>query len=60
LTVSQRMPGGLDPDDWQLVTEVMGAIKQSLPDAGQRPPGEVMNYLLEAIRAHDAKLIEDE
>ena len=29
--------------------EVMGAIKQSLPDANAREPGEVLQYTLEAI-----------
>ena len=57
LSINAKLPGGLDPDDWQLVTEVMSAIKQSLPDASQRAPGEVMEYVLQAIRSHDAKVI---
>jgi len=35
-----------------------GAIKVARsPDAGQRPLAEIFNYVLEAIRAHDAKTI---
>jgi hypothetical protein len=33
------------------------AVKDALPDANRRLPAEVMNFVLEAIRAHDAKLI---
>ena len=36
----------------------VGAVKRGLPDAGVRPPGEVMSFVLAAIRAHDAKVIE--
>ena len=42
LSINAKLPGGMDPDDWQLVTEVMGAIKQSIPDANTRQPGEVL------------------
>ena len=58
LTVTQRVPGGLDPDDWSIALEVFAAIKQALPEASQRQPGEVLQFVLEAIRAADAKLIE--
>ena len=57
VTLRQQLPGGLDQQDWQLVTEIMGAIKEALPDAGQRQPGEVMQYVLDAIRAQSATLI---
>jgi hypothetical protein len=60
VSLSARLPGNLEPDDWQLVTEVMGAIRQALPEANQRQPGEVMQFVLDAIRAHDAKLIESD
>ena len=60
IALEQRLPGGMSPDDWNLVVEVMGAIKQSLPDANAREPGEVLQYTLEAIRARGAKVIEVE
>lgn len=58
LTLEARLPGNLDPADWSIVLEVMGAIKQALPDANSRDPGEVTNHVLEALRTHDAKVIE--
>jgi hypothetical protein len=58
VSLSTRMPGGLEPDDWQLAIEVFRAVKEALPDASNRQPGEVMNFVLDAIRSRDAKLIE--
>ena len=55
LSINAKLPGGMDPDDWQLVTEVMGAIKQSIPDANTRQPGEVLEHTLAALRAYSAK-----
>ena len=59
VTLQARLPGNLDPSDWQLVMEILGAVRQSLPDANSRAPGEVMNFVLDAINAHSAPLIED-
>jgi hypothetical protein len=58
LTVQQRLPGNLEPTDWDVVMEVVDAVRQAIPDAGQRQPGEVMQHVLEALRSHDAQLIE--
>jgi hypothetical protein len=58
VTIEQRLPGGLSSDDWQLVLEVMQAIKTAIPAAGDRPPGQVLAYALEALRAHDSKMID--
>jgi hypothetical protein len=58
LTVHQRLPGNLEPTDWAVVMEVVDAVRQAIPDAGQRQPGEVMQHVLEALRSHDAQLIE--
>lgn len=58
LTVSQRLPGGLEAEDWAIAVSLFGAIKQALPDASTRSPSEVLNFVLEAIRSFDAKLIE--
>jgi hypothetical protein len=55
LSINAKLPGDMDPDDWQLVTEVMGAIKQSLPNANDRQPGEVLEHTLAALRAYSAK-----
>src|SRR5262245_45918162 len=45
-------------DDWSIVLEVMGAVKAALPDANARRPGEVMEHVLSALRAHEAKMID--
>jgi hypothetical protein len=58
LTVSQRVPGGLEADEWAIALEVFQAVRAGLPEADKRQPGEVLNFVLDAIRAHDAKLIE--
>jgi hypothetical protein len=58
VTLSARLPGNLDPEDWQIALAVFQVVKDALPDANQRQPGEVMAYVLEALRSHDAKLIE--
>src|SRR5262249_34049725 len=56
LTMDQRLPGNLDPADWQLAMDVFQAIKEALLDANQREPREVMSYVLDAIRAHSERL----
>jgi hypothetical protein len=62
LALTQKLPGVLSLADWELVLQVMDAIKQALPDAGDRKPGDVLNYVLSALNAYappiDAKLIE--
>ena len=60
LSVESRLPGGLDADTWSIATAVFSAVKDALPDAGKHQPAEVMNYVLEALRAHGAKTIEGE
>lgn len=37
---------------------ILRAIKQALPNAGQCEPGQVLQHVLDAIRAHRAKVIE--
>jgi len=58
LTISERLPGGLDAEDWQLTMEILHATRQALPDASERKPGDVLSFVFEAIRAHNAKAIE--
>jgi hypothetical protein len=52
VTLQQKLPGGLQPDDWQLALAVFQAVKDALPDTNQRQPTEVMEFVLQAIRAH--------
>jgi hypothetical protein len=58
LTIFERLPGGLNADDWQLTMEMLHAIRQAMPDANERKPGDVMAFVLEAIRAHNGKAID--
>jgi hypothetical protein len=58
VTLTSKLPANLDATDWQMLIETLDAIKQCLPDAGQRQPGEVMRYVLEAIRMANAPTIE--
>src|SRR5262245_19234632 len=60
ISIERRLPGGLPAEDWAIVMEVMNAVKASLPDANARRPGEVMEHVLKALRAYDAKTIEGE
>ena len=51
-TIETQLPGNLSLEDWSLLREIMDAIKQALPDAANRPAGEV----LELVKA---KLLSD-
>jgi hypothetical protein len=54
LTVQQNYSFQLDPVD----LEILRAIKAAIPDAGDRQPGEVFNVVMDALRAHNARLID--
>jgi hypothetical protein len=58
VTVEQSLPGGLGPEDWSLLQEVIQAVKAGIPDAANAKPGEVFSRVLDALRAHDAKTID--
>jgi hypothetical protein len=45
----------LDAGDLQ----ILKAIKQALPNAGEREPAEVLQFVLDAVRAHQAKVVID-
>ena len=59
VTIDQRLRGGLSPDDWSIAMAIFQAVNEALPDANARAPGEVLNFVLDAIKAHCAPLIED-
>jgi hypothetical protein len=54
LTIQTQLPGGLSADD----LAVLRAIRDSVPDANNRSPQDVLEYVRDAIRAHGAKTIE--
>lgn len=58
LSLSARLPGNLEADDWALAMSVFSAIREALPDANSRQPAEVLNFVRDAIHAASAKTIE--
>jgi hypothetical protein len=58
VAISARLPGNLNPDDWELAMSVFSAVREALPDANQRAPSNVLQHVLDALRAYDAKLVE--
>jgi uncharacterized protein DUF5681 len=45
VTVEQSLPGNLSAQDWQVMREIVEAVKQAVPDASTKPPGEVLDYV---------------
>ena len=58
VTVEQQLPGNLSMEDWQMMKEVIAAVRQAIPDAAGAPPGAVLEHVLGALRAAQAKPIE--
>ena len=52
LTIKARSGALSEPD-----MEILRAIRQAIPGANDRQPGEVLSFVLEAVRAHSAKTI---
>ena len=50
LTIEQSLPGNLSPSDWVDLRELLSAVQSALPDAADRPPGEVFRYALDALK----------
>ena len=57
LTIEQTLPGNLSMEDWQVMREIVAAVRQAIPDAAGAPPGDVLEHVLSALRQADAKLI---
>ena len=59
LTIEQTLPGNLSMEDWQVMREIVAAVRQAIPDASWRKlPGAVLEHVLGALRAAQAKPIE--
>jgi hypothetical protein len=50
LTIEQQLPGNLSPSDWNLMLEIVDAVKSAIPDAANRPAGQVLEFVLGALR----------
>jgi len=57
VSLSARMPNGLEAEDWQALLELLGAVKAALPGDTRRP-GEITQLVTDALRLHSAKLVE--
>lgn len=55
ISVEQRTPGNLDPDEWAILRRVIDLIKQN---ANGAELGPVLETIENALRADQAKLIE--
>ena len=50
LTIEQTLPGNLSMEDWQVMREIVEAVKQAIPDAGSQPPGAVLQYVKDRLQ----------
>ena len=57
LRSSSPLPDNLSMEDWQMMKEIIAAVRQAIPDASSKPPGAVLEHVLSALRQADAKLI---
>jgi hypothetical protein len=57
ISVEQRTPGNLDPDEWAILRRVIDLIKQN---ANGAELGPVLETIENALRADQAKMIEVE
>jgi len=57
VTVEQQLPGNLSMEDWQVMKEIIAAVRQALPAAAAHRPGAVLEHVLGALRQADAKVL---
>src|SRR5262249_62021175 len=57
LTIEQQLPGNLSPADWNLMIQIRDAVKSVIPDAANRPAGEVLEFVLDALRNCSEKVL---
>ena len=57
VTVEQQLPGNLSMEDWQVMKEIIAAVRQAIPDASSKPPGAVLEHVLGALQAVKVKII---
>ena len=49
VTVEQQLPGNLSMEDWQVMREIIAAVRQAIPDATHSPAGAVLEHVLSAL-----------
>ena len=50
LTIEQTLPGNLSMEDWQVMREIVEAVKQAIPDASSQSPGAVLQYVKDRLQ----------
>ena len=50
VTLEQAIPGGMSLEDYALTREMIAAIREGLPEADQKQPGQVFQHVLGALR----------
>ena len=57
LTIEQTLPGDLSMEDRTIMREIIASVRQAIPDAADRPAGAVLEHVLSALKASDAKVL---
>src|SRR5262249_25180974 len=57
LTIEQQLPGNLSPADWNLMMQILDAVKSAIPDAANRPAGRVLEFVLGALKNRSEKVL---
>ena len=52
------LPGNLSMEDWMIMLEVMEAVRQAIPDASSKQPGQVLEFVLNALRLAQGRTID--
>ena len=56
VTIEQSLPGNLSAQDWQVMREIVEAVKLAVPDASSKPPGEVLEYVRARLSADQSEV----
>jgi hypothetical protein len=57
--VAPAAPAGLDSEGWTIMRAVIDAIREALTGSADRKHADVLGFVLDAIRAHKAKVAID-
>ena len=58
VSLTASLPGNLEPSGWALLVEVIGAVRQAVPNASSQEPGAVLEHVLAALRQAGAQVID--
>jgi hypothetical protein len=59
VSIEQKtIPGGLEPDDWAVLMQVLATIKGAIPPGSNAPPAKVFSVIETALRSHFAREIQ--